>query len=80
MIQIPDDQLCIVIPLTPWTERRKLIGMSKSLIIDNYLTGIRMTAPWKSICTSGGSGVRGCLKSNSQEVMPQLEVERRPVA
>ena len=28
----------------PWIERRKSISMSKSLIIDNYLTGIRISA------------------------------------
>ena len=44
VIRIPDDQLCIVIPLTPWIERRKSIVMRKSLIIDNYLTGIRIRA------------------------------------
>ena len=33
-----------------------------------------------SISKTGNTRLRGCLKSNSQEVMPQLEVERRPVA
>ena len=42
VIRITDDQLYIVIPLTPWIERRKSIGISKSLIIDNYLTGIHI--------------------------------------
>ena len=45
VVQIPDDRLYIVIPLTPWIERRKSIGMRKSLIIDNYLTGIRISQP-----------------------------------
>ena len=45
VIHIPDDRLYIVIPLTPWIERRKSIGMRKSLIIDNYLTGIRISEP-----------------------------------
>ena len=42
LIQIPDDQLCIATPLTPWIECRKSVSISKSLGIDNYLTGIRM--------------------------------------
>ena len=42
VIRIPDDQLYIVIPLTPWIEGRKSVSMSKPLIIDNYLTGIRI--------------------------------------
>ena len=45
IIRIPDDRLYVVTPLTPWMKCRKSIGMSKSLIIDNYLTGIHVTNP-----------------------------------
>ena len=43
LIRIPDDQLYIMTPLTPLIERRKSININESLIIDNYLTGIRIS-------------------------------------
>ena len=42
VIRIPDDQLYVMTLLTPLIEYKKSISINESLIIDNYLTGIRM--------------------------------------